>query len=58
MHDADRETQEIVSAWRSGNSAKLAALMSEDFKNFPSLYHRFVNTPRAIIAGCQSRASS
>jgi hypothetical protein len=42
MRDADRETQEILAAWRSGNSAKLAALMSEDFKTFPSLYHALV----------------
>jgi uncharacterized protein len=42
MHDADRETQEIVTAWRSGDAAKLAALMSEDFKNFPSLYYSLV----------------
>jgi len=42
MHDADRETQEIVAAWRSGNAAKLAALMSEDFKNLPSLYYSLV----------------
>jgi uncharacterized protein len=42
MHDADRETREILVAWRSGNAAKLAALMSEDFQSFPSLYHALV----------------
>jgi len=42
MHDADRETQQIVAAWRSGNAAKLAALMTEDFRNFPSLYFALV----------------
>jgi uncharacterized protein YbaP (TraB family) len=42
MHDADRETQEIVAAWRSGDAARLAALMSEDFRNFPSLYYALV----------------
>jgi hypothetical protein len=42
MHDADRETQEIVAAWRSGNATKLAALMSDDFKTFPSLYRALI----------------
>ena len=42
MHDADRETQQIVTAWRSGDAAKLAALMSEDFQTFPGLYHALV----------------
>lgn len=42
MHDADRETQEIVTAWRTGNAVKLAALMSDDFKKLPSLYYSLV----------------
>jgi uncharacterized protein len=42
MDSADRETQEIVAAWRSGNATKLAALMSDDFKAFPSLYRALV----------------
>jgi uncharacterized protein YbaP (TraB family) len=42
MQDADRETQEIVAAWRSGNAPKLAALMSDDFKTFPSLYRALI----------------
>jgi uncharacterized protein YbaP (TraB family) len=42
MRDADRETQEIVAAWRSGDAARLAALMSDDFKSFPSLYYTLV----------------
>ena len=42
MHDADRDTQDILAAWRSGNSAKLAALMSEDFQSYPNLYHALV----------------
>jgi uncharacterized protein YbaP (TraB family) len=43
MQDADRETQEIVAAWRSGNASKLAALMSDDFKTFPSLYRTLIS---------------
>lgn len=42
MGDADRETQQIIAAWRSGDAAKLAALMSEDFQTFPRLYHALV----------------
>jgi uncharacterized protein YbaP (TraB family) len=42
LKDADRETREILSAWRSGNAAKLAALMSEDYARFPSLYRALV----------------
>jgi hypothetical protein len=42
MQDADRDTREILVAWRSGNAAKLAALMSEDFQTFPNLYRALV----------------
>jgi uncharacterized protein YbaP (TraB family) len=42
LKDADRETREILAAWRSGNAAKLAALMSEDYARFPSLYRALV----------------
>jgi len=42
LKDADRETREILSAWRSGNAAKLAALVSEDYQRFPSLYRALV----------------
>jgi uncharacterized protein len=42
LKDADRETREILAAWRSGDSAKLAALMSEDFANSPALYRALV----------------
>jgi uncharacterized protein len=42
LKDADRDTREILTAWRAGNAAKLAALMSEDYQSFPSLYHALV----------------
>jgi len=42
LKDADRETREILTAWRAGDAAKLAALMSEDYENFPSLYRALV----------------
>jgi hypothetical protein len=43
MHDADEETRSILAAWRSGNGVKLAALMGEDFKGFPTLYRTLVS---------------
>jgi hypothetical protein len=43
MHDAEHETQEILAAWRSGDDAKLAALMSEDFHTYPSLYYALIS---------------
>jgi len=42
MQDADRDTQDILAAWRSGNAAKLAALMSEEFRSFPGLYRALI----------------
>ena len=43
MHDADRETSEVVASWRSGNVKKLASLLSEDYQTFPSLYRALVS---------------
>jgi hypothetical protein len=43
MGDADQETRSILAAWRSGNNTKLAGLMSEDFKGFPTLYRTLVS---------------
>jgi uncharacterized protein len=42
LKDADRETREILAAWRSGDAAKLASLMSDDYATFPSLYRALV----------------
>jgi uncharacterized protein len=42
MHDVDSETQSVVTAWRSGDAAKLAALLSEEYKSFPNLYRALV----------------
>jgi uncharacterized protein YbaP (TraB family) len=42
LKDADRDTRAILAAWRSGDGAKLAALMSEDYQSFPSLYNALV----------------
>jgi uncharacterized protein len=42
MHDVESETQSVVSAWRSGDAAKLAALLSDEYKSFPVLYRMLV----------------
>lgn len=43
MHDVDTETQSVVNAWRSGDAAKLAALLSDEYKSFPNLYRVLVS---------------
>ena len=42
MHDVESETQSVVTAWRSGDAAKLAALLSDEYKSFPNLYKALV----------------
>ncbi len=42
MHDVESETQSVVTAWRTGDSAKLAALLSDEYKSFPALYRLLV----------------
>ena len=42
LHDVDSDTQLVVSAWRSGDAAKLAALLSDEYKQFPALYRSLV----------------
>jgi uncharacterized protein YbaP (TraB family) len=43
MHDVEGETQSVVAAWRTGDSAKLAALLSDEYKSFPALYRLLVS---------------
>jgi uncharacterized protein YbaP (TraB family) len=42
MHDVESETQSVVTAWRSGDAAKLSALLSDEYKSFPVLYRLLV----------------
>jgi uncharacterized protein YbaP (TraB family) len=42
MHDVESETQSVVTAWRTGDSAKLSALLSDEYKSFPALYRLLV----------------
>jgi uncharacterized protein YbaP (TraB family) len=43
MHDVESETQSVVTAWRAGDAAKLAALLSDEYKSFPALYRLLVS---------------
>lgn len=42
MHDTEKSVDELVQAWRTGNSGKLAALLSEEFDVAPALYTTLV----------------
>ena len=42
LHDVDSDTKEVVAAWRAGDAAKLAALLSDEYKQFPALYRSLV----------------
>jgi hypothetical protein len=43
MHGVESETQSVVAAWRSGDAAKLSALLSDEYKTFPNLYRLLVS---------------
>ena len=42
MHDVESETNSVVNAWRTGDAAKLSALLSDEYKSFPALYRVLV----------------
>jgi hypothetical protein len=42
MQDVQSETDSVVTAWRNGDSAKLSALLSDEYKSFPMLYRLLV----------------
>jgi uncharacterized protein len=43
MRDVESETQSVVTAWRTGDAAKLSALLSDEYKSFPTLYRLLVS---------------
>ncbi|MGC7995803.1 TraB/GumN family protein, partial [Salmonella enterica] len=43
MHDVESETKSVVTAWRTGDSAKLSALLGDEYKEFPALYRLLVS---------------
>jgi len=42
MRDVGSDTQAVITAWRAGDAAKLAALLSDEYKSFPTLYRSLV----------------
>ena len=42
MHEVESETREVVNAWRSGDTQKLAAELGAEYQRFPSLYRSLV----------------
>ena len=42
LKDIKSEMREVTSAWRHGDAARLAALLSNEYKAFPSLYQPLV----------------
>jgi uncharacterized protein YbaP (TraB family) len=47
MHDAERETNDLLSAWRAGDTRKLADLLSNEYQMFPELYRALVTDRNA-----------
>ena len=43
MGEVDSDTKEVIVAWRNGDAAHLAALLSEEYKSFPALYRTLVS---------------
>jgi uncharacterized protein YbaP (TraB family) len=43
MHEVESSTDEMIAAWRSGNSKKLADLLSEEYGVAPGLYTTLVS---------------
>lgn len=42
LKDSPEEMREVLSAWRQGDAAKLAALLSREYRAFPALYRPLV----------------
>jgi len=47
MHDAEHDTDELLRAWRSGDTEHLANLMSREYREFPELYRALVTERNA-----------
>jgi uncharacterized protein len=42
MRDAESQTDELLTAWRSGNTKRLADMLSDEYQTFPELYQALV----------------
>ena len=47
LKESPTELQEVLSAWRRGDTAKLAALLSREYSSFPALYRSLVTERNA-----------
>ena len=47
MHDAEHETDDLLTAWRAGDTHKLADLLSSSYQTFPELYQALVTERNA-----------
>jgi len=43
MDDVGNDTQQVITAWRNGDAARLGALLGEEYKSFPALYRTLVS---------------
>ncbi|HTT01627.1 MAG TPA: TraB/GumN family protein [Steroidobacteraceae bacterium] len=43
MRDAEKDTDELLAAWRAGDNRRLADLMSDEYESFPELYRALVS---------------
>ncbi|HLY52247.1 MAG TPA: TraB/GumN family protein [Steroidobacteraceae bacterium] len=42
LGDADRDTREVLEAWRQGDAGRLGALLAHEYRSFPTLYRALV----------------
>ena len=42
LNDAEHDTDELLAAWRAGDTARLASLLGEEYRSFPELYRALV----------------
>lgn len=47
MHGAEHDTNDLLTAWRAGNTHKLADLLSSAYQSFPELYQALVSDRNA-----------
>lgn len=47
MHDAESDTDDLLAAWRAGDTRKLADMLSSEYGTFPELYRALVTDRNA-----------
>jgi hypothetical protein len=51
MDDFDAELDEMLQAWKSGDTAKLASLLGDEFEQFPELYRPLTEDRNRVWVG-------